>query len=596
MLKFAYFIEGGHYVHNNGKGEFFMKMSRMYLPTLREVPSDAEVISHQLLLRAGLIRKLVSGVYSYLPLGKRVLAKIERVIREEMDAANSQEVLMSAIQPSELWKESGRWENFGPEMFRLYDRNEREFCLGPTHEEIFTSLVRDELKSYKQLPLSLYQIQTKYRDEKRPRFGVIRAREFIMKDAYTFDRDPEGMKQSYQEMWDAYTKIFDRLHMKYRVVEGDSGAMGGSDSHEFTAMAESGESTVMYAEGCDYAATDEKAECIFELPVQDTEKKELEKVSTPNVGTIEDLENFFEVSADRFAKTLLLTVKGEPIAVMIPGHRELNLIKLLKVVDAAEHEIEMAEEETVKEITGARVGFAGPIGLKKDIPLYIDKRVTEMTNIIVGANESDFHYKNANYGKDFEGTVVDDLILTQEGDICPQDRRLRLKADRGIEVGNIFQLGTKYSDSLNLTYLDQDGKSKKVWMGSHGIGVSRTMAAIIEQNYDEKGIIWPLVVAPYHILITVVNAKKEDQMQLGEQLYQEYTKLGYEVLFDDRNERAGVKFNDADLIGIPIRINVGRRAEEGIVEFSLRRGGEKEEIPVSEIAQKVKDEFAYQGL
>ncbi|MDO4792755.1 MAG: proline--tRNA ligase [Filifactor alocis] len=572
-----------------------MRMSKLYMPTLREVPSDAEIISHKLLLRAGLIRKLVSGVYSYLPLGKRVLTKIEKVVREEMDAIGSQEVLMSAIQPSEVWKESGRWSAYGPEMFRLHDRHEREFCLGPTHEEIFTTTVRDEVNSYKQLPLSLYQIQTKYRDEKRPRFGVIRSREFIMKDAYTFDRDPEAMKEAYFEMWKAYEKTFDRLKVRYKVVEGDSGAMGGSDSHEFTAMAESGESNIIYCNDCDYAATDEKASTVLVMRPQDEQLKEMEKVSTPNIGTIEDLERFFSATAESFAKTLLLTVNGETVAVMIPGHRELNLIKLLKILGAAEHEIEMADAQTVREVTGANVGFAGPIGLKRDIKLYVDQRVTEMKNFVVGANETDFHYKNVNYGRDFEGIVVEDLVLAQEGDLCPKCSA-SLHTDRGIEVGNIFQLGTKYSDALGLTYLDKDGKSQKVWMGSHGIGVSRTMAAIIEQNYDEKGIIWPLVVAPYHIIITVVNSKQEVQSELGEKLYRELSAKGYEVLLDDRDERAGVKFNDAELIGIPIRINVGRRAGEEIVEFALRREEQKQEISISEIEEKIKAEFKAQGL
>lgn len=572
-----------------------MRMSKLYMPTLREVPSDAEIISHKLLLRAGLIRKLVSGVYSYLPLGKRVLSKIEKIVREEMDAIGSQEVLMSAIQPAEVWKESGRWSAYGPEMFRLHDRHEREFCLGPTHEEIFTTTVRDEVNSYKQLPLSLYQIQTKYRDEKRPRFGVIRSREFIMKDAYTFDRDPEAMKEAYFEMWKAYEKTFDRLKVRYKVVEGDSGAMGGSDSHEFTAMAESGESNIIYCNDCDYAATDEKASAVLVMKDQDIELKEMEKVLTPNIGTIEDLESFFSTTAESFAKTLLLTVNGETVAVMIPGHRELNLIKLLKIIDAAEHEIEMADAQTVREVTGAEVGFAGPIGLKKDIKLYVDKRVTEMKNFVVGANETDFHYKNVNYARDFEGIVVEDLVLAQEGDLCPKCGA-KLHTDRGIEVGNIFQLGTKYSDALGLTYLDKDGKSQKVWMGSHGIGVSRTMAAIIEQNYDEKGIIWPLVVAPYHIIITVVNSKQEVQSELGEKLYRELSAKGYEVLLDDRDERAGVKFNDAELIGIPIRINVGRRAGEEIVEFALRREEQKHEISISEIEEKIKAEFKAQGL
>lgn len=572
-----------------------MRMSKLYMPTLREVPSDAEIISHKLLLRAGLIRKLVSGVYSYLPLGKRVLSKIEKIVREEMDAIGSQEVLMSAIQPAEVWKESGRWSAYGPEMFRLHDRHEREFCLGPTHEEIFTTTVRDEVNSYKQLPLSLYQIQTKYRDEKRPRFGVIRSREFIMKDAYTFDRDPEAMKEAYFEMWKAYEKTFDRLKVRYKVVEGDSGAMGGSDSHEFTAMAESGESNIIYCNDCDYAATDEKAGTVLVMKDQDIELKEMEKVLTPNIGTIEDLESFFSTTAESFAKTLLLTINGETVAVMIPGHRELNLIKLLKIIDAAEHEIEMADAQTVREVTGAEVGFAGPIGLKKDIKLYVDKRVTEMKNFVVGANETDFHYKNVNYARDFEGIVVEDLVLAQEGDLCPKCGA-KLHTDRGIEVGNIFQLGTKYSDALGLTYLDKDGKSQKVWMGSHGIGVSRTMAAIIEQNYDEKGIIWPLVVAPYHIIITVVNSKQEVQSELGEKLYRELSAKGYEVLLDDRDERAGVKFNDAELIGIPIRINVGRRAGEEIVEFALRREEQKHEISISEVEEKIKAEFKAQGL
>lgn len=572
-----------------------MRMSKLYMPTLREIPSDAEIISHKLLLRAGLIRKLVSGVYSYLPLGKRVLSKIEKIVREEMDAIGSQEVLMSAIQPAEVWKESGRWSAYGPEMFRLHDRHEREFCLGPTHEEIFTTTVRDEVNSYKQLPLSLYQIQTKYRDEKRPRFGVIRSREFIMKDAYTFDRDPEAMKEAYFEMWKAYEKTFDRLKVRYKVVEGDSGAMGGSDSHEFTAMAESGESNIIYCNDCDYAATDEKAGTVLVMKDQDIELKEMEKVLTPNIGTIEDLESFFSTTAESFAKTLLLTVNGETVAVMIPGHRELNLIKLLKIIDAAEHEIEMADAQTVREVTGAEVGFAGPIGLKKDIKLYVDKRVTEMKNFVVGANETDFHYKNVNYARDFEGIVVEDLVLAQEGDLCPKCGA-KLHTDRGIEVGNIFQLGTKYSDALGLTYLDKDGKSQKVWMGSHGIGVSRTMAAIIEQNYDEKGIIWPLVVAPYHIIITVVNSKQEVQSELGEKLYRELSAKGYEVLLDDRDERAGVKFNDAELIGIPIRINVGRRSGEEIVEFALRREEQKHEISISEVEEKIKAEFKAQGL
>lgn len=573
-----------------------MKLSKYYIPTLREVPADAEIPSHQLLLRSGMVRKLVSGVYSYLPLGKRVLDKIERIVREEMDESGSLEVLMSAIQPSEVWKETGRWENFGPEMFRLYDRHEREFCLGPTHEEIFTDVIRNEVKSYKQLPLNLYQIQTKYRDEKRPRFGVIRSREFIMKDAYSFDLNPEGMAASYQEMWDAYVRIFDRMRIEYKVVAGDSGAMGGNNSHEFCALADTGESTILYSDDCDFAATDEKAECVYPLPKQDAAEAELEKVHTPNVGTIADLEAFFGCSSDRFAKTLLFETQDEVFAVMIPGNRELNEVKLYAHLGIAEHDIAMASEETVEAVTNARVGFAGPIGLDKKVRILVDDRIRQMKNFVVGACETDYHYKNANYGRDFEGELVKDLLLAKEGDLCPNCPYSLLKSDRGIEVGNIFQLGTKYSESLHATYLDENGKEQLMWMGSYGIGVSRSMAAIIEQNHDEKGIIWPLVVAPYQVLVTVVNSKKEEQAALGEEIYARLRNAGLEVLLDDRKERAGVKFNDADLIGIPIRINVGRDAGENKVEFSLRKEGDKKELSTEALLDEIKTVFESEGL
>lgn len=572
-----------------------MKMSRLYMPTLREVPSEAELPSHQLLLRAGMIRKLVSGVYSYLPLGLRVLKKIEDIVREEMNAIDSQEVLMSAIQPAELWKESGRWDDFGPEMFRLYDRNQREFCLGPTHEEIFTDLIRYEVKSYKQLPLSLYQIQTKYRDEKRPRFGLMRAREFIMKDAYTFDIDEEGMKKSYEDMWIAYEKIFSRCGLKFKVVQGDSGAMGGNASHEFMAMSEYGESEIAYCDNCDYAATDEKADCLYEIKEENREMLVSEKVHTPNAKTIEEVSKFFHAPAESFVKTLLYIAKDEVVAVVIPGNRELNEIKLVKVLGVPEHELMMADEEAVKEATGAEVGFAGPINLKKGIRVIVDSRVTKMVNFIVGANETDYHIKNVNYERDFKGEVIDDLLLVQEGDRCPKCGT-PLKTDRGIEVGNIFQLGLKYSSTLGATFLDENGKEKEIFMGSHGVGVSRTAAAVIEQFHDENGIIWPLSVAPYHVIITIVNTKNEEQTLLGERLYNELVKAGLEVLLDDRNERAGVKFKDADLIGVPIRVTVGKRANEEVVEFSLRRDGEKAEINTGEILDKIREEFSNQGL
>lgn len=571
-----------------------MRMSNMYMPTLREVPAEAEIPSHQLLLRAGMIRKLVSGVYSYLPLGYKVIKKIEDIVREEMDNKGAQELLMSAIQPKELWEATGRWGNFGPEMFRLKDRNEREFCLGPTHEEYFTDLIKDEIKSYKQLPLNLYQIQTKYRDEKRPRFGVIRAREFIMKDAYSFDKDEEGMKEAYMKMWDAYEKIFTRLKLKFKVVEGDSGAMGGSDSHEFMAMAETGEGVIAYCDACDYAATDEKAIVVYNVEADEVEK-EMEKVHTPNVTTIEGLQEFFNMDKSKFGKALVYVAEGEPVVAIIPGDRELNETKLVNYLGIPEHELAMADEDVIKEITKAEKGFTGPVGLKDGVRLIVDSRITKMKNLIVGGNETDYHIKNVNYGRDFKGEIAEDLLLVQEGDICPKCGA-PLKMDRGIEVGNIFQLGTKYSMSLNAKFLDEDGKEKPFIMGSYGIGISRTVAAIVEQHHDENGIIWPLIVAPYHVIITVVNSKNEEQSLLGEKLYEELKNEGIEVLLDDRKERAGVKFNDRDLIGIPIRITVGKRAGENIVEYSLRRDNEKEEISAEEVLEKVKEEFNKEGI
>lgn len=572
-----------------------MRMSKMYLPTLREVPSEAEIPSHQLLLRAGMMRKLVSGVYSYLPLGYRVIRKIEQIVREEMDRAGSQELLMSAIQPKELWEASGRWDNFGPEMFKLKDRNSREFCLGPTHEEYFTNLIKDEVKSYKQLPLNLYQIQTKYRDEKRPRFGLIRSREFIMKDAYTYDVDEEGLKEAYNNMWKAYDKVFTRLKLNYKVVQGDTGAMGGKVSHEFMAMSEVGEGLIAYCNSCDYAATDEKATVDYKVKEKKEEELAKGKVYTPNLKTIEELVDFLKIEECDTAKALIYKAKGEPVFALIPGDRQLNETKLCNVLGVAEHDLEMADDETIKEITGADSGFSGPIGLKEGVRLLVDSRVTKMKNFVVGGNETDYHIINVNYGRDFTGEVVDDLLLIEKGDICPKCGAV-LKIDRGIEVGNIFQLGTKYSDSLKATYLDENGKEKPFVMGSYGIGVSRSMAAVVEQYHDDKGIIWPLVVTPYHVIITVINVKKEEQKALGEKIYNGLEELGLEVLIDDRNERAGVKFNDRDLIGVPIRITVGKRAGENVVEYSLRSSDEKIEINVDEIVGKIKEEFEKEGL
>ena len=572
-----------------------MRMSKMYMPTLREVPSEAEIPSHQLLLRAGMIRKLVSGVYSYLPLGFRTIRKVEQIVREEMDRAGSQELLMSAIQPRELWEASGRWANFGPEMWRLKDRNDREFCLGPTHEEYFTDLVKDEIRSYKQLPLNLYQIQTKYRDEKRPRFGLMRCREFIMKDAYSFDIDEDGMREAYQKMWDAYDAIFTRLKLDYKVVQGDTGAMGGKVSHEFMAMSDIGEGVVVYCDHCDFAATDEKSAVVYTAPAHSKDQLQMVKVKTPEVKTIDALVEFFGTEKYVFGKSLVYSVQGKPVVVMVPGDRELNETKLANFLGVAGHELEMAEEDMIIAITGANKGFTGPIGLKEGTRLIVDKRVTEIANLVVGGNETDYHMKNVNFGRDFTGEVAEDLLMVVEGDSCPACGE-PLKMARGIEVGNIFQLGTKYSTSLGATFLDVNGKEKPFVMGSYGVGVSRTVAAIVEQYHDEKGINWPLVAAPYHAIITVVNSKNDEQAELGEKLYSMLTSIGVETLLDDRNERVGVKFNDRDLIGVPVQITVGKRAAEGVVEFSLRSSDNKEEITVDELKGKIEGVFVEAGL
>lgn len=560
-------------------------MKKFYMPTLREVPAEAETPSHQLLLRAAMIRKSASGIYTFLPMGLRVVQKIERVVREEMDRAGSQEIRMSAIQPKEIWEESGRWRTFGPEMFKLNDRNEREFCLGPTAEEYFTSLVRDDLKSYKQLPLNLYQIQWKYRDEKRPRFGINRSREFLMKDAYSFDADWKGLEASYQEMWDAYVKVFDRLGLDYRVVLGDSGAMGGNISHEFIALSEVGEGVIVYCSECEYAATDEKAAMKKEA-LEAEEALPMELIDTPEVKTIEDLEKFTGVPKRKMAKAICLKAGDEPILVFVPGERELNLSKLVAYLQIPEHELEMLDDQAIEEITGAEAGFTGPVGLKKKVRVIIDQALTKRANLLCGANQTGKHLKNVNFGRDFTGEIAEDLWMVEDYDCCPECGA-PLQFARGIEVGNIFQLGTKYSESMNASYLDEMGQAKPFIMGSYGIGITRAVSAIVEQNHDEKGIIWPLKTAPYHAIITVINSKKEEQRALAESIYQDLEKEGVELLLDNRDERPGVKFNDRDLIGIPLRITVGKKADEGIVEYSTRKEMVNEEISVQEAMHRV---------
>ena len=561
-----------------------MKMKNFYMPTLRENPAEADIASHRLLLRAGMIRKTASGIYTYLPLGLRAIKKIESIVRDGMDRFGAQEVLMSAIQPKEIWEESGRWANFGPEMFKLQDRNDRTFCLGPTAEEYFTMLVRDELKSYKQLPLNLYQIQTKYRDEKRPRFGINRAREFTMKDAYSFDKDNESMLESYKNMWKAYEYIFDKIGLDYRVVQGDSGVMGDSDSHEFIAMSETGEGVIVYSDDSDYAATDEKAKVLYDDILKE-ELKEIREISTPNIKTIEELVEFLNIDPSRFAKVVALKVGNENVFVMIPGDRELNMAKLIAYLKAPEHDIEMMSDEDIQRTTGAKAGFSGPIGLK-DARLLVDSRITQTSNLICGANKDDTHLENVNYGRDFEGEIIEDLLIIKEGDKGPNGEELKFA--RGIEVGNIFQLGTKYSESMNATFLDENGKEKPFIMGSYGIGITRTVTAVIEQNYDEKGIVWPIAVAPYHAIITVINTNDDQQMTLATKIYNELWDKGIETMLDDRKERPGVKFNDRDLIGIPYRITVGKKANEGVIEYSTRVEMVNEDLVYTELLNKIK--------
>ncbi|EGD51267.1 prolyl-tRNA synthetase [Thermoanaerobacter ethanolicus JW 200] len=564
-----------------------MRLSQLLVPTLREIPAEAEIPSHILMLKAALMRKLASGVYIYLPLGQRVLRKVEQIVREEMDRAGSQEVLMSALIPAELLKESGRWDVFGPEMFKLKDRNERDFCLGPTHEEVFTDLIRNEVKSYRQLPLILYQIQTKFRDERRPRFGVMRSREFIMKDAYSFDVDWEGLDKSFNKMYEAYCRIFDRCGLKYLVVEADSGAMGGKDSKEFMVISGVGEAVIAYCDNCGYAANEEKAECLINQEI-DEEMLPKEKVYTPNVRTIEELVNFLGITPDKFVKTLIYKAKDNVIAALVRGDRDLNETKLLNILGIREEELELADASIVEKVTGAKVGFAGPIGLKGEVMIIVDNEIPQMRNFIVGANETDYHIKNVNYGRDFKADVVADIKNVIEGDKCPRCGSL-LKIDRGIEVGHIFKLGTKYSDALGAKYVDEEGNEKPIIMGCYGIGINRTVAAIIEQHHDEKGIIWPMSVAPYHVIIVPVNVSNEAQNRVAEDIYAALQKEGIEVLIDDRDLRAGVKFNDADLLGIPIRITVGKKVDDGIVEIKLREKEEAEEVKISDVVEKVKN-------
>ena len=563
-----------------------MRASNLYAPTLRNTPAEAEIISHQLMYRAGMIRKVAGGMYTFLPLGWRVIRKIEQIIREEMDAAGGQEVCMPILQPSELWEESGRWAAYGDEMMRIKDRHHRDFCLGPTHEEMITDLVRDEVRSYKQLPLMLYQIQDKFRDERRPRFGLMRSREFIMKDLYSFDKDEEGLNLSYKKMYDAYTKIFTRCGLEFRPVEADNGAIGGGHSHEFTVLADAGESNIAYCSSCDYAASDEKAELTV-IKAPEEEQLPLEKVATPDAKTIELVADYLQVPVAKTIKAVAFqTEKDELILTFVRGDHEVNDVKVINAVGAID--LHMADESAIT-AAGGVAGFMSPIGIKKGTKIVVDSTVMEMYNAVAGANEVDVHYKNVNPKRDFGEVIVTDIRMIQEGDACPRCGK-PVKMTRGIEAGQVFTLGTKYSQSMGATFLDETGKEHPLYMGCYGIGVGRTMAAAIEQNNDEQGIVWPRAIAPYEVVVVAVNAKKDDQLACAEEIYGECRQAGLDTLLDDRKERAGVKFKDCDLIGYPLRVVVGPKAvEEGQIEIKVRKTGEVFTVARAEYLSKVQE-------
>ena len=559
-----------------------MKLKNSFFYTLRENVRDEELVSSNLLVRAGFIKKSSAGVYMMLPLGLRVMQKIEDIIRQEMDATGCQEVLMPSLIPEEVYVSSGRREGFGSSMFSLKDRKGQDYVLGPTHEELFALAAKMKIRSYKDMPFSLYQMQTKFRDEPRPRFGLIRVREFIMKDAYTFDKDEAGLDAAYAKQFQAYKNIMDRLHLDYRIVKADTGVMGGLLSEEFQAITPIGEDVLVLCDSCDFASNIEVALCIPQKPDTVEEEKEMYLEETPNSRTIEEVAQHFHEDAKKFVKTLIYNVDGKAVAVMVRGDRDVNETKLRKMLNATN--VELADAEMVVEATGAQIGFAGPVGIK--CPVYADEEVLYMQNFIVGANKTGYHYANVN-NKDFTLTGHGDLRNIMEGDICPKCGGT-IEFKHGIEVGNTFKLGTKYSKALDLRYLDSNNQLQDVWMGSYGIGPARAMAALAEQNADENGINWPIEVAPYQIAIVIISTKDEQQVAEAENIYAQLTRKGYEVILDDRDERPGVKFKDMELIGIPYRITVGKGIKDGKVEFKARNG-EKMDVAVEDIIAHVQN-------
>ncbi|MFC1501548.1 proline--tRNA ligase [Elusimicrobiota bacterium] len=568
-----------------------MRLTKMFIPTLREAPSDADVLSAKFMLRSGMIRKLASGIYEWLPLGLRVLKKVENIIREEMNAVDGQEVWLPLMLPKELWEETGRWGLYGKELFRLKDRKNSEFCLGPTHEEIITDMVRHDVRSYRELPLMLYQFGTKFRDEIRPRFGVMRAKEFYMKDAYSFHVDEKDMESYYKAAFEAYEKICKRCGFKYRSVEATTGAIGGSFSHEFMVLADTGEEEIAWCK-CGYGANIDKAECkAVEKPDTSEKAEKIKDVHTPKKKTVKEVAGFLKSDIKKFIKTLVYIADEKPVIVLIRGDHDLNESKVMSVLNCST--IELADEETVKKITGANVGFASPVGLKGKVKIIADNAVKNIVNGISGANKTDYHSININIGRDFKADIVADLRNVKKSDKCPKCE-LDLEFCRGIEIGHTFKLGDKYSKSMEAKYLDESGKEKLMIMGCYGIGVSRIVAATIEQSNDENGIIWPVALAPFKVVVVPVNSSDENIRNVSEKIYEDLIGEGIEVLIDDRDERAGIKFKDADLIGIPYRITIGEKnLKDNKVELKARwqKNNEAILVPVDKIIDEIKSKL-----